>query len=254
MTFILSEVNHDAIFMASDSSETWIDSSGNEKFVEVDKTLYFPEINIGISTWGDAEVLGQGLNDWLKQAVLDFAQHKKSDQVLADFTAFLSERLDKALGLDGTTPNSEYHMGLHIAGYNSSSDQTPPGICHVFIDPNFNKFQPQETLLSLPPHISAYHLRNGMFEEFAIMWPALYGIDTSFRNLIALNYQDIIRIPEDPIALKAEWLGSWVKQMCLVIKMAGLREYIGKKVKVLSFNQQGDVKWFHLPEMEKVKP
>jgi len=240
--------------MASDSSETWTDSSGVQTFQEVDKTLYFPEINIGISTWGEAEVFDKSVNDWLQEAIADFAIIRQSDETLAELTTFLASRLDEEFGFDGNTRNPDLHMGFHVAGYNSSSASAPPGMCHVFIEPDMYNFQPQKTLLALPAHIPSVHLRNGMYEEFAIMWPALSGIDLSFRELIAANYKDEIEPPHDPIALKAEWLGNWVKQMCLVIKLAGLREYIGKTVKVLTFNHQGNVRWFHLPETIESKP
>ena len=235
--------------MASDSSETHTDSSGIMKFVEVDKTLHFKSLNIGISTWGDAEVNNQDINEWLNLSMNSFEQEQKSNNVLEQVVDFLSKKLDEAFGLDGTAPNHSIHMGLHIAGYNSFPENRTPGICHVFIQPGFYKFDPQKTMLSLPSYVPGYHLRNGMYEEFAMMWPALSGIDASFRRLIASQYQDEIEPARDPIALQAEWLGSWVKQMCLIIKTSGLPEYIGKSVKILSFNHKGNVRWFILPEL-----
>ena len=255
MTFVLSQINQDGIIMASDSSETHTDKrTGVRKFVEVDKTLYFDEINIGISTWGDAEVGNHGINEWLDQAVADFKSHSQSENILQEITLFLAKRLDKAFGLDGKKVNSSLHMGLHVAGYNSILKNALPGICHVFIEPGFSQFDPQMTMLSLPNQEANFHLRNGMYKEFAIMWPALSGIDASFRGLIAALYQNEIEPPKDPVSLQAEWLGNWVKQMCLVIKTAGLPEYIGKTVKVLTFDCARNVRWFHLPEMNELKP
>ena len=73
MTFVLSQIDKNGIIMASDSSETHTNKiTGFRKYVEVDKTLYFDEINVGISTWGDAEVGNQGINDWINQSVADF--------------------------------------------------------------------------------------------------------------------------------------------------------------------------------------
>ena len=88
-----------------------------------------------------------------------------------------------------------------------------------------------------------------MYEEFALMWPALSGIDDSFRGLIQFFHNNKISAPEDPTRLRAEWLGNWIKQMCLMIKTAGLPEYIGKTVTVLNFNRNGRSRWFELPEM-----
>ena len=72
MTFVLSEINKDGIIMASDSSETHTNNAGSMKFLEVDKTLYFKSLNIGISTWGHAEVGNQGINEWLNDSMADF--------------------------------------------------------------------------------------------------------------------------------------------------------------------------------------
>jgi hypothetical protein len=156
----------------------------------------------------------------------DFEKQRKSYKVLEEVTNFLAKKLDDAFGLNGSTLNRSVHMGLHVAGYNSLPEETAPGICHVFIEHGSSRFDPQKTMLSLPPHAPGYHLRNGMYEEFAMMWPALSGIDTSFRSLIASLYRDMLTTPKDPIALQAEWFGSWVKQMCLMIKTVGLPEYI----------------------------
>ena len=49
MTFVLSEISRLGVIMGSDSSETRTDGA-SEDFVEVEKTLYFPTLNIGVST------------------------------------------------------------------------------------------------------------------------------------------------------------------------------------------------------------
>jgi hypothetical protein len=149
-------------------------------------------------------------------------------------------------------------LGLHVAGYNFAASDAP-GFCHVHISPEYKKFDPQPgPFLSLPTHVEAMHLRNGMidekgFDEFNIMWPALSGIDETFRNLLRNHYPQFNRDVKDLIAARAEWLGNWVKQMCLAVKLAGFPERIGKTVKVLTFNKEGEVRWFALPEMGQIK-
>lgn len=249
MTFLLSEINHRGVIMASDSSERYRDLGGKERFREVEKTLYFGPLNIGVSTWGDAEVDSVGINQWLKCSIREFLKLKRvnTNRALAAVTTFLSEKLNRECHINGRN-----HMGLHIAGYNSDKKGVSPGICHVFIEPGFTKFDNQHTLLELPKHIPAYHLRNGIYEEFAIMWPSLSGLDESFRSLMASKYQSLTKPLSDPVAVRAEWLGNWVKQMCLVFKITGLPEYIGKTVKVLTFDQQGNVRKFRLGKFEPV--
>jgi hypothetical protein len=253
MTFLLSEISHFGIIMASDSSETRTSSQATT-FVDVDKTHYFPDINVGISTWGYATVGNQSIDSWLTAEVNNFAQVKSSDEILSNLTKHLGQRLIEAFHLDGSRRNGHIRMGLHIAGYNSDTLDAP-GLCHVFIDQGDLYFTSQETQLYLPEHVPAMHLRNGIldeysaFNEFAIMWPALFGIHETFRNLIYDRYHHKATVLQDPLVMRAEYLGNWIRQLCLVVKMAGIPEYIGKSVRVLVFEREGNPRRYELPEM-----
>ena len=121
MSFVLSEINHDNVVMASDSSETREYPDGRVDFADVDKTLYFGQLNIGISTWGESSCM--------------------------------------------------------------------PG----------------------------YHLRNGIYREFALFWPTFAGIDETFRTFVKLHYAHLLTGSSDAVRLKAEWLGNWVRQMCFIL-------------------------------------
>jgi hypothetical protein len=164
MTFLLSEINHFGIVMASDSSETRT-VQGKNTFTEVEKNHYFSRLNVGISTWGHATVGSQGIDEWLQEAVDEFAQLGETDGILSGLTSHLAQRLDEAYHFDGTRRRSTIRMGLHIAGYHSSANDAP-GFCHVFVEQDYPRFDPQETQLYLPEHIPARHLRNGMLDEY----------------------------------------------------------------------------------------
>jgi hypothetical protein len=224
--------------MASDSSETQTDIDGQEQFVEVDKTLYFKPLNIGISTWGKADIppARENINTWLHKMIEEFIilNPDSFNHALVKLTKFLALKLDQAFTLKKTVQNNQLSMGLHIAGYNST-ESTLPGICHVYIEPGRNTFDSQITLQYLPKHIPAYHLRNGIYKEFALFWPTFSGVDETFRTLIQSKYSELIRNPSNSLLLRAEWLGNWVRQMCFIFKTAGLPEYIGKSVKILTF-------------------
>jgi len=128
MTFVLSQIYEGGVIMGSDSSETSFDVDGKPAFSEVDKTLYYPEINIGISTWGDAVVEGEGINEWLNRMIADFTKDHDGDHVLEKITYFLADKLDEAFGLNKKDKNESVHMGLHISGYNWTSQDALPGI------------------------------------------------------------------------------------------------------------------------------
>lgn len=249
MTFLLSEINHDGVIMASDSSESIPKPSGEVDFAEVDKTLYFKELNIGISTWGKSWVGSQNVNEWLKDKIQEFVITKGigPNQGLAEVTSFLANRLGQESRL-----KLEDDIGLHVAGYNTDGVGGEPGICHVFKEKGSQGFQAQLTMLSLPKDSYSYHLRNGMYEEFSMMWPKLLEVENTFRDLVRQHHAADVQPFSDPTAVFAEWLGNWVKQMCLVFKTAGLPEYIGKTIKVLTFNQKGNVRWFRLKEFEEI--
>jgi hypothetical protein len=247
MTFVLSEISKLGVIMSSDSSETQ-ENGTSEEFVEVEKTLYFPELNIGVSTWGDAEINGQDINSWLITKTREYCQSKiiQINYELAAFTTFIAQMLDRAFNLDGNPIIHKHYLGIHLGGYNDGQN---PGLCHTFIEPNNPRFEGQHTLPSLPANIPAYHLRNGIYEEFALFWPALSGIDLSFRSLIQINWKNEIRPHKDPVAVRAEWLGNWVKLMCLSTKTAGLPEYIGKSVRVLAFDEKAKPRKFRIREI-----
>jgi hypothetical protein len=252
MTFLLSEITHTGIIMASDSSETR-STHGHDAFVEVEKTLYFAPLNVGISTWGRATVGSLGINEWLQTQVELFITLNKRDELLVELSTFLARQLDEAFHFDGSTRNGSVRMGLHIAGYNASTSDAP-GFCHVFVDRGYHKFDAQLTQLYLPTHVPALHLRNGMldeanFDEFSIMWPALSGMNLSFLNLMRNRYQHLSKPIDDPLRVQAEWIANWVRQLCLVVKMAGIPAHIGKTVRVLAFDRQGNARHFLLPEL-----
>lgn len=249
MTFVLSQISQNGIIMASDSSETWTDpDTGNKTYIEFDKTLYFSRLNVGVSTWGDAQVGEEEINEWLDRTIAKF-NSQNLDGLLRRLADYIASKLNDALK-SGKMEDHEHHMGLHIAGYDSSESQ--PVICHVFIEPDSKGFEAQMTMPVLSRSQKVFHLRNGMYREFATMWPALFGVDQSLRTLFAEGYRDELIDADDPIALESEWLGNWVKQVCLVSKTAGLPEYIGKTVKILAFDKDCRPRWFHIKEMEEI--
>jgi hypothetical protein len=94
MTFLLSEISHFGIIMASDSSETRT-TLGRTTFVDVEKTHHFPEINVGISTWGHATVGNQGIDEWLELEVGSFVRLERTDAILSDLTEHLAQKLNE---------------------------------------------------------------------------------------------------------------------------------------------------------------
>jgi len=250
MTFILTELSDFGIIMAADSSEIIIDEK-SERFEENDKIIYFPELNIGISTWGDAVVENKDINAWLKKKIDEFKGTKNGQDIknkyLEEVSEFLARKLNKAF------PNRDSVLGLHMAGYTYSEKHRGyrPGMFHVH---NHDKKNVREIgICNAPEHRKgdptkfiaektrpileigdACHIRNGIYEEFALFFPAFRGLKETFTNTIRLVHKDMLNPNLDFIKIEAESIANWVKLMCNTFSEAGLQPLVGKRVRVLA--------------------
>ena len=265
MTFRITELSNFGIIMAADSSESTCDG---QSFEEVDKIIYFTRFNIGISTWGDAVVENKGINDWLKEKIDEFKGTKTEENIrnkyLEEVSEFLAKKLNEAF------PNGDSVLGLHIASYTYSKrhEEYRPGVFHVH---NHDKRKVREIrICHTPEHREgdptkfiaektrpilekddAIHLRNGIYEEFALFFPALQGLKETFRNTIMLSHENMINPGNlDLIKIEAESVANWVRLMCNTFTEAGLSPYIGKKIRVLAL-QVNKLRKFTLDEFSE---
>jgi hypothetical protein len=265
MTFILTELSDIGIIMAADSSETKEDERG-QIFEEVDKIIYFPQFNIGISTWGYAIVEDMDINSWLKKEVEKFKNSIKEKDILNKYLMKLSDYL--AFRLNEVLPEGKF-VGLHIAGYTFSEEyeEYRPGIFHVH---NHNKENIREIRRCMteehrtdPTKIiaertkpilkkgEAIHIRNGIYEEFALFFPAFQGLKISFIDTIRHFYEDLIDTSNtDILKVEAESIANWVRLMCNTFSEAGIPPYIGKKIRVLAI-KNNDYRKFTLDEFKE---
>ena len=253
MTFILTEISElDGIIMASDSSE--IQHDGSTK--EVNKTLFFNKLNIGISTWGYAEIAGKDINDWLTENVGAYmstlGEGNHTNEHLDDLARFLRRKLyDYHKNLSGKK-KKEFVCGLHIAGYIRKGDVLLPAVDHVHNDNGDNTFVAQIPAINITERGKGQtsHLRNGIYEEFALFWHALYGLNTTFINTIIKNPKYGEAEGYDNVKLRAEVVGNWVKFMANSFKEAGRSRLIGKKINILVIQPEYHRK-FIIPEMQE---
>jgi hypothetical protein len=267
MTFILTELSDLGIIMAADSSETVTDSNC-EQFQECNKIIYFPELNIGISTWGDAIVENKGINDWLNEKIKEFKSDKNGSNLknkyLEDVSNFIAEKLNIAF------PKGESVLGLHITGFSRHNSEFRPGIFHVHnhnekdkqeisncLTPEHRNGQPKKFFAEKTKPIlnirEALHLRNGIYKEFALFFPALQGVKQSFVNIIRSKYGSKIDLSKlDVLKIQAESVANWVRLMCNTFSEAGILPYVGKNVKVLLI-QENKYRKFVLNEFSEEK-
>lgn len=267
MTFILTELSDFGIIMAADSSETIGDKNGTN-FKEVDKIIYFPDFNIGISTWGDAIIENKDINSWLKEKIEEFKRNNALQEPLKNkYLRQISEYL--ANKLRAVFPNGESILGLHVSGFTYSEEEKDyrPGIFHVH---NHNPENVREIRRCLtkehkqgPPTLfvaeatkpmlekgGAVHVRNGIYEEFALFFPALQGLKETFRNIVMISHENLKTDDMDLIKIEAESVANWVRLMCNTFTEAGLIPCIGKKIRVLAL-QADNYRKFTLDEFRE---
>jgi|GEM_PF-6532328 len=249
MTFLLSNTISNRVFMAADSAETATYADGSRAIREIEKTLYFPKLNVGISTWGSAKIGNIGINEWLRDSLIEY--HDANDSLrLTRLTNFLASRLDAEFGLP-KRGHSLAEMGLHIGGFETGEVNCPPGLCHVFIGKDRDRFEPELTHPSLK--VGGFLLFNGMYEPFSMMWHELKEVDDKYRAIVERSYPHLIKLDRDRwIDFHAEWLGGWVKQLCITFKVVGMPEYVGKAIRVLTFDNNGDRRNYEIPEIVRL--
>lgn len=261
MTFILTELSDFGIIMAADSSETVTDKTGR-RFQDCDKIIHFSDLNVGISTWGDAIVDNKNVNSWLEEKIKEFKQNKNNgnnlkNKYLKEVAEVIAENLNIAF------PNGESVLGLHIAGFSYSQchGELRPGIFHVHnhdennikeikrcLTPEHRNGQPKKFIAEKTKPIlengEVIHLRNGIYEEFALFFPALQGVKHTFINIIRSNHENMVNTNNlDFLKIEAESIANWVRLMCNTFNEAGLLPYVGKKVRVLALQKDNSRKF-----------
>lgn len=248
MTFILTELSEFGITMAADSSETITNANGRRDFLEVDKIIYFKKLNIGISTWGDARIESIDINTWLENEINKFIDNISSNSSLKNkYLKEVAEYLARRLNED----SSNMVCGLHVAGYSYVDGKYKPGIFHVhnhdkaniseikrcIVETHRNGVNPELFIAEPTKPIledgNTVHVRNGIYEKFALFFPAYSGLQRTFVDTIQLSYPQLRQENLDLVKIEAENIANWVRLMCNTFSEAGLAPFVGKKVRVL---------------------
>lgn len=251
MTFVLSEISNDGIYMSADSSEIQIPEDESEiKSKKVQKIEYLPDLSLGVSTWGDWTDEFYDMNTFIKTAAAEYMDHRsKGESNLLGFSNYLADRLDIQFEYDGIKENTDLYTGFHFCGYAYPSKYERPGLCNVFIEKHYNHFEAQKTCPVCDAG-SRVQLTNGIYRPFVQARPLINEFERVVDSILKDEHSEDSDPDLDSVRVRAEWLGNLVRQMCIGVKKAGLRPIIGDPVTVLYFNSSIDsVRWFHLPGM-----
>lgn len=131
MTLIINQYFRDGIVCAADSLITIIDPK-TEKVIKYDnyeKITFFKKINASVSFFGQANINGQKLMDFVK----DFHSETKPSTI-GEFSYKLKDKLNSLLD------HIHYFMGFHISGYEERRNVQVP----VFYSVKNNDFRDEQ--------------------------------------------------------------------------------------------------------------
>lgn len=120
MTLILTEVSRHGVAMAADSALTF---SSGRSFYGAQKLLPIPQLNAGISIWGNYTIANKYADIWTQDFI---ANTVNSNATLWDTANLLAEKLNSAFGAV-----IQERMGFHIAGFDTKSGIRGPAFYHV---------------------------------------------------------------------------------------------------------------------------
>lgn len=120
MTLILTEVSKYGVAMAADSALT---SADGRSFYGAQKLLPIPQLNAGISIWGNYNIANTYADVWTQNFITNDVN---PNATLWDTANLLAEKLNNTFG----TVIQE-RMGFHISGYDTKDGIRGPAFYHV---------------------------------------------------------------------------------------------------------------------------
>lgn len=120
MTLILTEVSKHGVVMAADSALTRVDG---RSFYGAQKLLPIPQVNAGISIWGNYNIAGTCADVWTQNFITNDVN---SSANLWDTANLLADKLNNAFG-----NVIQERMGFHLAGFDTKNGICGPAFYHV---------------------------------------------------------------------------------------------------------------------------
>ena len=257
MTFILTELSKDCIIMTADSAEI---EFGTFRIKPIDKVIHYYKLNIGVSTWGIATIKGEDINSWLQNSKSQFHSDVIKGQLVPNkYLRQLAEYLGHKLNTD--IPNGESNLGLHVAGYMEIEGILRPVVYHVHnhnpdegLEIESCKSHNHKNAMSFVAEENIYdetepdfHLRNGIYKEFAAYYPEFEKSYIKFLERIKANHSSLVLPSRDMIRVRAEYAANLVNLVRTAFTLSGLYPVVGMAIKVIAIEPHR-VQRFVLPE------
>lgn len=251
MTLVLSEVSKFGIVMVADSAITTTHNQKDKlpsgdpipKYVRLgsEKIKRVPNRPIGISFYGMGKIAGIPTDVWMN----DFLNHKiKPEHTLDEICNTLTEDINEAFFMNMQNDLGGFHVGAILE---PASQNAYPVLYHIFKERPDEKFHLQKdnpdgrhfTIEEWREKLElghAYYLRNGMYEQFAVLQEKI--IETAHE----LNEKYGIQIPFPPSLIAHEKFDRLqVGLMCDLVAMSDRIASVGRPISSLTINLKGNV-------------
>ncbi len=115
-TLVITKLTRFGVTMVADSAITY---DGRRSFVGYQKLFPVPQINAGISIWGNLDIKGTDADEWIKYFIKNYVTE---DIELSELAEKLRKKLNETFGNSLIEENNR--MGLHVAGFDRNRGPT----------------------------------------------------------------------------------------------------------------------------------
>lgn len=261
MSLIVTQVSNYGIVMIGDSAETNI-TKNNSKYIRigVNKVIQVHK-KFGISFWGDGKINKLPMDFFLEDLI--------NEKINSDIKLYeLANLICNTINNNKNFFDTEKICGFHIAGYEKFNDRFLPSIYHVHNHNNKKSHKHKlkvyhdfpngvynnnlkNFFIDFDKEKIDWHLRNGSYELFAILWDYIApksNISKHNKILSILDYMKKIDknfdCPEKKnIDSYANFYSFLVEIVIKLIDLSNKLETISGPLTVLTINKNGIVKY-----------
>jgi len=203
------------------------------------KIHYSQESNIGFAIWGNAQVMGRQIDQWLDDFIKNLDKTSKID--------FVAERLATSIRLELEQENKtwgEKLFGIHVAGYKDDLPrlwhihcQHPHEVPH---EPRLYRDYPDDQQWSETQFKSMIvdpkffcQIRNGYIPHYALLFKSINDYANSLRETTNIDF------PKNSIEGRLSFHTIMVQFVAGVLEAAGEPPTVNKKISSVAFNENG---------------
>lgn len=227
MTLVLTEVSTFGVAMAADSAVTF---SSRRVYIGAQKLLPIPQIDAGLSIWGQARICDVDADIWLQE----YIRNEIPDDIsLWNMAENLAQKLNREF--DGIIGE---RMGIHVGGFDERNGVRGPAFYHIHNahyhieyrdgevkciadeEPPIREFRAHD---DHPPRIYEggnfpIPTRNGDFSVFGLLYDKVSPLFGNIHALTGLHFP----FPNS-LAARGEYLRFWINTIKEIYRLSNAR-------------------------------